>query len=78
MAAPEGGSPGGSGASVVIRIIGALEGGEHPRVDYVSYENKYITVYVGTLMPSFELGCDAVSFLFFAPLILLLFSPQFV
>ena len=31
------GPPGGSGASVGIRIIGALEGGNHPRV--VLYEN---------------------------------------
>ena len=32
MAAPGEGPPGGSGASVGIRIIGALEGGKHPRV----------------------------------------------
>ena len=43
MAAPEGGPPGGSGASVGIRIIGALEGGKHPRV--VMFCTKiYITV----------------------------------
>ena len=69
MAAPEGGPLGGSGASVGIRIIGALEGDTHPRV--VMFCTKiYVTVDAGTLVPAFEPGCDAVSF--FSPLILLL------
>ena len=63
VAAPEGGPPGGSGASVGIRIIDALEGGKHPRV--VMFCTKiYITVDAGMLVPAFESGCDAVSFFF--------------
>ena len=63
VAAPEGGPSGGSGASVGIRIINALEGGKHPRV--VMFCTKiYITVDAETLVPAFESGRDAVSFFF--------------
>ena len=73
VAAPEGGSPDGSGASVDIRIIGALEGGKHPRV-VMFCTKRYITVDAGTLVPAFESGCDAVSFFFLSSYYCFFFS----